>query len=539
MSLYELLRLAFSRLRTSRLRAALTMLGVIIGVASVVALVGVGQGTTSNITNRLSSLGTNLLTVSPTGGGASSGTLTLEDSDAIGKLTSVAGVAPEVSTSLLVKAGTKSTTTTIVGTTPAYPTVRAYDVWQGTFLTDVSVDRDLRVAVLGATTATDLGLGAADVGTDISIGGIPFRVIGILQAKGGSGFQDPDDQVMVPVGAVQKYFVGGDTVRTIGVSVAQADQMTATTAELTALLRDRHDLAASDDADFSVFNQTQLLAAASSITATLTLLLGGIASISLVVGGIGIMNIMLVSVRERTREIGIRKAIGARGRDILAQFLVEALTLSLLGGLIGIAVGLGRLGRDRSAGRLGLLIQPGHRRGGRPLQSRGRDRVRRLAGTAGRSSRPHQRTALRITKEIPSCPTIPPSPRRSSRSPGRRPATPADAAHDPAPAVRSSPCDPRSRRRVARRPAGGSTSSLAWPPRSPSVASRSPSGGARPRSQRAGSARASATAVATSRAAASIRTRRLRRVVAVSARASSGRAAWPSRAPSSRSPATP
>ncbi len=341
MSLFELLRLALSRLRTSRLRAALTMLGVIIGVASVVALVGVGQGTTSNITNRLSSLGTNLLTVSPTGGGASRGTLTLEDSAAIGKLASVAGVAPEVTTSLLVKAGIKSTTTTIVGTTSAYPTVRAFEVWQGAFLTDVSVDHELRVAVLGASTATDLGLGASDVGSEISIAGIPFRVIGILQPKGGSGFQDPDDQVVVPVGAVQKYFVGGDTVRTIGVSVAQADQMTATTAELTSLLRDRHQLAATDSADFNVFDQTQLLAAASSISETLTLLLGGIASISLVVGGIGIMNIMLVSVRERTREIGIRKAIGARGRDILAQFLVEALTLSLLGGLIGIAVGLG------------------------------------------------------------------------------------------------------------------------------------------------------------------------------------------------------
>ena len=145
---------------------------------------------------------------------------------------------------------------------------------------------------------------------------------------------------MVPVGVVQKYFVGGTSVRSIGVSVAQPDEMTAASAEITALLTERHGLSASDTADFSVFNQTQLLAAASSISGTLTLLLGGIASISLVVGGIGIMNIMLVSVRERTREIGIRKAIGARGRDILAQFLVEALTLSLLGGLIGIAVGL-------------------------------------------------------------------------------------------------------------------------------------------------------------------------------------------------------
>ena len=172
------------------------------------------------------------------------------------------------------------------------------------------------------------------------MGGLPFRVIGILQPKGGTGFQNPDDMVLVPIGVVQKYFVAGDTVRTIGVSVKDPDQMTATSTEITALLRNRHDLAPADTADFNVFNQTQLLAAASSIAATLTLLLGGIASISLVVGGIGIMNIMLVSVRERTREIGIRKAIGARARDILAQFLVEALTLSLLGGLIGIAVGL-------------------------------------------------------------------------------------------------------------------------------------------------------------------------------------------------------
>jgi putative ABC transport system permease protein len=339
MTILELLRLALSRLRTSRLRAALTMLGVIIGVASVVALVGVGQGTTSNITSRLAGLGTNLLTITPANN-STADKLTLDDATEIGKLPGVGGVAPEISTSLTIAAGTTTTTTNVVGTTAAYPTVRAYEVWQGTFLTGPSVADDLRVAVLGATTATDLGLTATDLGTQISVGGLPFRVIGILQPKGGTGFQNPDDMVLVPIGVVQKYFVAGDTVRTIGVSVRDPDQMTAASAEITSLLRDRHDLAPADTADFNVFNQTQLLAAASSISATLTLLLGGIASISLVVGGIGIMNIMLVSVRERTREIGIRKAIGARARDILAQFLVEALTLSLLGGLIGIVVGL-------------------------------------------------------------------------------------------------------------------------------------------------------------------------------------------------------
>jgi putative ABC transport system permease protein len=339
MNPFELLRLALSRLRTSRLRAALTMLGVVIGVASVVALVGVGQGTTANITTRLSALGTNLLTISPTGRSTGQG-LTLEDAAAIATVDGVAAVAPELQTSTSIIVGTKSTTSSVVGTSADYARVRAYDVWQGAFLTPASVEQGLRVVVVGATTASDLGLDASSIGSTISIGGLPFEVIGILQPKGGSGFQNPDDQVLVPLGTVSKYFVAGDSVRTIGVSVASDEQMASVTTAITALLRDRHELAATDTADFSVFNQTQLLDAASSISATLTLLLGGIASISLIVGGIGIMNIMLVSVRERTREIGIRKAVGARGRDILAQFLIEALTLSLLGGLIGIAVGL-------------------------------------------------------------------------------------------------------------------------------------------------------------------------------------------------------
>ena len=336
MSALELVRLAFSRLRTSRLRAALTMLGVIIGVASVVALVGVGQGTTSNITSRLASLGTNLLTINPARGA----TLSLDDVTAVEAIPAVAGVAPELQTTATVAAGDESTDTSVIGTTPAYPLVRAYDVWQGTFLTDVSLDQNLRVVVLGATVADDLGLGAGGVGTEVSIGGLPFQVIGILQPKGGTGFQDPDDQVMIPVGVVQKYFVGGDSLRTIGVSVASVDEMDAATTEITTVLREEHGLAVDADDDFSILDQAQLLETATSIAGTLALLLGGIASISLIVGGIGIMNIMLVSVRERTREIGIRKAVGARSRDILAQFLIEALTLSVLGGLIGIVVGL-------------------------------------------------------------------------------------------------------------------------------------------------------------------------------------------------------
>jgi putative ABC transport system permease protein len=335
-----MVRLALSRLRSSRLRAALTMLGVIIGVASVVALVGVGQGTTSSITTRLNALGTNLLTISASGRNGGSSTLTVEDATAIAGIGTVGAVAPEASTQAVVAAGRTTTTTSVIGTSSAYAAVRAYDVWQGTFLTDATVGRSLRVAVFGATVADDLGLDASAIGTQVSIGGLPFEVIGILQPKGGSGFQDPDNEVLVPIGAVQKYFVSGDGVRTIGVSVAQADDIQTARAQIMALLETRHGIAAGGTDDFTIFDQAQLLATASSISGTLTLLLGGIASISLIVGGIGIMNIMLVSVRERTREIGIRKALGARARDILSQFLIEALTLSLLGGLIGIVLGL-------------------------------------------------------------------------------------------------------------------------------------------------------------------------------------------------------
>jgi putative ABC transport system permease protein len=338
MSPVELIRLAFGRLRTSRLRAALTMLGVVIGVASVVALVGVGQGTTANITSRLAGLGTNLLTINPRNGSAG---LTLEDVAAIAKVDGVAAVAPELQTSATVAVGTKNTTTSVIGTSSSYAFVRAYDMWQGSFLTDATAEQNLRVVVLGSTVADDLGLDASSIGSQVMIDGLPFQVIGITQPKGGSGFADPDDQVMVPVGVVRKYFVAGDTVRTVGVSVASVDQMSTVNASIEALLRQRHDLAATADDDFSILDQSQLLETANSIAGTLALLLGGIASISLIVGGIGIMNIMLVSVRERTREIGIRKAVGARSRDILAQFLIEALTLSLLGGLIGIVLGLG------------------------------------------------------------------------------------------------------------------------------------------------------------------------------------------------------
>ncbi len=350
MSLAELARLAVSRLGTSRVRSALTMLGIIIGVASVVALVSVGQGASTGITDRITSLGTNLLTINAgasvsggtRGAAGSATTLTLADASAVAAVAGVAAISPELSTSAFVVAGDLNTTTTILGTTEAYPTVRAFDIWQGRFLTDTAVEQQLRVAVLGSTTADDLGLGAGDIGSTITIGGIPFEVVGILQAKGGTSFTSGDDQVLIPISTLKRYFTGSSSsgVRSIGVSVTTADTMSAVKADITTLLEERHNIAAGASDDFSVADQTQLLSTATSVFDLLTVLLAGVASISLVVGGIGIMNIMLVSVRERTREIGIRKALGARNRDILLQFLVEALVLSLLGGLIGIAIGV-------------------------------------------------------------------------------------------------------------------------------------------------------------------------------------------------------
>jgi putative ABC transport system permease protein len=347
MRLTDLLRLAFSRLGTGKLRAALTMLGVVIGVASVVALVSVAQGATKGISDRLQSLGTNLLTVNAgstttgftRGSAGSATTLTLDDATAISQLDGVQAVEPELSTSKLVIAGSLNETATVIGTTPGYPTVRAYTMWVGTFLTQAAIDNNLRVAVIGATTADNLGLDASSIGSTIYIGGLPFDLVGIMQPKGGTGFNSPDDEVLIPVSTARELFVGTNSVRSVGVSAASADQIDTVSAEITALLEQRHGITTGVD-DFSISTQAQLLGTVSSVSDVLTLLLAGIASISLLVGGIGIMNIMLVSVRERTREIGIRKAIGARGRDILSQFLVEALALSLAGGLIGIALGV-------------------------------------------------------------------------------------------------------------------------------------------------------------------------------------------------------
>jgi putative ABC transport system permease protein len=346
MRVSDLMRLALGRLGTGKMRTALTMLGVIIGVASVVALVSVAQGATKGISDRLQALGTNLVTVNPgfsRGAGVTRGafgsatTLTIDDANAIGGLSGVQAIAPELTTSKLVIVGDQNETARIIGTTPGYLSVFAYDMWAGTFLSQASVDHNLRVAVIGSTTADNLSLTDSSIGSTIYVGGLPFQLIGILQSKGGAG--NADDQVVIPLTTVRELFVGSNSVSTIGLSATSQDEITPVSSEITALLEQRHGIASGGVDDFSISTQAQLLGTVSSVSDVLTFLLAGIASISLLVGGIGIMNIMLVSVRERTREIGIRKAIGARGRDILSQFLVEALALSLAGGVIGIGVG--------------------------------------------------------------------------------------------------------------------------------------------------------------------------------------------------------
>jgi putative ABC transport system permease protein len=352
MSYLEALRLAVRRLRTNRLRTALTALGVIIGVGALVALLAVGAGTQERLTSRISSLGTNLLSVQAgaafTGGvrgaAGSATTLTRDDASALATLPGIKAVAPEMPVgNALVVAGRYNTTTQVTGTTADEAYVRGYDIQVGTFLSQHAVDAGLRVAVLGPTTVSDLSSTPQRiVGTTVTINGIPFVVIGVTQPKGGNG--NVDDVVFTPISAVQQRLTGASTLRTIGVSVDDPDQIPYVSAQVTNLLRYRHNLAVDASDDFSLASQNQLLSVAADQSATLRNFLIGIAAIALLIGGIGIANTMLVSVRERTREIGTRKAIGARRRDIGRQFLVEAVIVSLGGALVGVVLGVAAAG---------------------------------------------------------------------------------------------------------------------------------------------------------------------------------------------------
>jgi putative ABC transport system permease protein len=358
-SLVETLEIALKSLTANTLRTLLTALGIIIGVAAVVALMAIGTGSQATITANITANGANLLTVrsgaTNAGGvrGAIGGaqTLNTKDAEALADTANVPDaslVSPEFNGNGQLVAGSQNTNASIVGATPPYMTVHNIAVAEGDFIADSDVTGMANIAVLGANVAATLFPNGDALGQAVRINGQSFKVAGVLAAKGGSGFGSSDDGVIVPLSTAQRKLFGGRAIRggaalltSIAVQAKDADSVTAALDEVTQTLRTQHSLPdnGSED-DFSVINQQDILNSVATTTQTLTLFLGAIAAISLLVGGIGIMNIMLVSVRERTREIGLRKAIGAREGDILTQFLIEALTISLAGALIGLTLGV-------------------------------------------------------------------------------------------------------------------------------------------------------------------------------------------------------
>jgi putative ABC transport system permease protein len=349
MNVLESLSVALESLAANKMRAALTMLGIIIGVSAVITMLALANGASSRMMKRIQQMGTNVLTVMPgqsrtgaiSGGMGSMETLTLEDSAAIiEKCPAIGRVAPQVQSNAQAKFGNKNTNTTILGTTSGYLSIRNYRISKGRFLRTRDTTSVRKVAVIGPTTAKNLFGKMTPVGKKITIKGIQFEVVGVTVAKGTGGFSDPDDQIIVPVSTAMQRLFGMQHIRTINAQARTMKEMDHATSQITRLLRKRHRIAEGGDDDFVVRNQADMMEMANEASKIFTLLLGGIASVSLLVGGIGVMNIMLVSVTERTREIGIRKALGARSRDIQWQFLVEALVLSMTGGVAGILIGM-------------------------------------------------------------------------------------------------------------------------------------------------------------------------------------------------------
>ena len=333
---------AWSSIGGNRLRTGLTLLGIIIGVAAVIALMSIGRGAQAEITSRIESLGSNLLYVRPL-----DGDLTLDDALALADpvfAPSIVSVAPEVSVNGSVTYRSTDTFTQVAGVTPEFADVRNFEVGSGEFISAAHVLNRKNVAVLGSQTAEDLFEERDPVGVEIAISGIRFTVIGVLESKGATAFGNEDNRVLVPLTTAffrlsgQRTAAGDLTVSLINVQ-ADGERIEEAQQEAATVLRLRHEITDTDD--FRVDTQQSVIDTLSETTGTLTVFLGAVAGISLVVGGIGIMNIMLVSVTERTREIGIRKAMGAKRRDILSQFLVEAILLSLTGGIIGVALGYG------------------------------------------------------------------------------------------------------------------------------------------------------------------------------------------------------
>ena len=346
--LYETIKLAIQAITRNALRSFLTVLGVVIGVAAVITMVTLGQGSTVQVTNSVASLGSNLMMVRPgtfgraPGGGAGVTAFRLDDADAIqDEVGGIRAVAPTASRSFTVIAGNVNAVISVIGADNRFFTAREWNVASGREFTDTEVRAGSAVCIIGATTATNL-FGAMDpVGENLRIKQMSCRIIGVLQAKGASSFgSDQDDTVIMPLKTFQRRLAGNQNVTLIYVAAQTDDLVAQVQADVTALLRERRHIAQSEENDFTVLDMSQISSMLTSIMGVLTGLLSAVAGVSLLVGGIGIMNIMLVSVTERTREIGIRLAIGARENQVLMQFLVEAVVLSLVGGLLGILLGL-------------------------------------------------------------------------------------------------------------------------------------------------------------------------------------------------------
>jgi putative ABC transport system permease protein len=368
MSLLLLLQLGLQALTRNRMRAALTVLGIVIGVAAVIATLAIGQGARAAVQAQISNLGANVITVMPgtvTAGGVRMGmggitTMTPDDARAIAReCPAVATLSPQVRRNAQVVYGNQNWATQITGVAPAYTDIRQWPLQDGAMFTDSDVRGAAKVCVLGSKVRDQLFGTDSPVGQTLRIKDMPFRVVGLLSSKGGQGMMgDQDDVVLIPWTTAQRKLVGITHLQNITVSAVSASQVQAAQDQITELLRQRHHIRPGDNDDFMFFTQQDIATAAETTSKVMTTLLASIAAVSLLVGGIGIMNIMLVSVTERTREIGIRRAIGARRRDILLQFLAEAVFLSLAGGAIGVTIGIGAAMAITNLARWPTQVQP-------------------------------------------------------------------------------------------------------------------------------------------------------------------------------------